>query len=151
MTNRYLLKLVAAIEHLGDSARFQRLERETDEMIAHAKVKVDRILAEASLKSDQLAYAAHTARLAYLGRDHEWVPAEEDSIVVDGQGALVSLQLTGVIVGISRSSKKGSTITITTPDERTITIAHTGSATLAPEGDLGYPVRPSNSGKRRTV
>jgi hypothetical protein len=140
MTNRYLLKLVASIERLGNSARFQRLERETNEMIEHAKANVDNLIAEASMKSEKLAYATHAARLAYLGRETEWVAAEGDAIQVHGKNTLESLQLTGVKVTISRSGTRMSKIIITTPDDFIVEIAHTGSATLLPEDGLGYPL-----------
>lgn len=143
MRNPYLKKLVAFIEKVGDSERFQRLERETDEMIANAKVQIDRVFHEAVAKSDQMIHSAHAARTAFL---KEWKPAEGDHIAIGEENTLESLALTDVSVTIVRSSKRASKIVVTTRDGRSVEVLHSGSASVAPAGEAGYPIKPK---KRR--
>lgn len=144
MKSPYLKKIVAFIEKVGDSERYQRLEAETEHLIAQAKVQVDKVVAEASERSDQLVKSAHAARTAFV---KQWSPTAGDHITVDEQRVLESLALTDVTVSISRKGKRSSEIKISTRDGREVTISHTGAGTVVESAGSEYPVKPR---KRRT-
>lgn len=144
MKSPYLKKIVAFIEKVGDSERYQRLEAETDHLIDQAKIQVDRVIAEASVKSDHLVKSAHAARMAFI---KEWSPAPGDHIAIDEKNALESLSLNDVTVEITRKGKRFSEILLTTRDGKSVTIVHTGTATVSAVDGAEYPVKPR---KRRT-
>jgi dsDNA-specific endonuclease/ATPase MutS2 len=139
MKSPYLKKIVAFIEKVGDSERYQRVEAETEQLLSQAKVQVDRIIVEASTKSDQLVKSAHAARIAFT---KEWEPSEGDQISLDEDGALESLQLTDVTVSIARKGKRSSEIIVSTRDGKSVKILHTGSATVSKVEGSEYPVKP---------
>lgn len=140
MNNPYIEKIVRLVERAGDSARFQRVERETEELLAHAKVQVDKVIADALVKSDQLITSAHAARVAFEKKDTSWEPGIGNEVVVDGNGNVESVVLTNVTVVLSRSNKRASRIVISTEDGRSLEITHSGSATVSSEGGKGHLV-----------
>lgn len=140
MRNPYLAKLVALAERLGDSERFKRVERETEKLIADAKVKVDLILAESATKSEQLVRAAHVAKEAYQKGSLPWQPAKGDHLSLDEEGAFEALHLTDVTVSIEKSGKRGSKIVISTKDGASMEIRHSGSASIV-ESANNLPIK----------
>jgi hypothetical protein len=147
MKSPYLKKIVAFVEKVGDSERYQRVEAETEQLISQAKTKLDRVIAEASAKSDRLVESAHAARIAFT---KEWKPTGGDHIALDEEKTLQSLKLTDVTVSIARKGKRYSEIIVTTRDGKSVKIVNvnTGGATVSDVEGSEYPVKPRRSRKR---